>query len=270
VIFTRRFNNDLVKLIVGAEEQDFYVTRAHLSRTSSFFQTAFKDKAWKEGKEGIMRLPDDEPDLIHLYLHFLYTGNIACQQDRRAVNNDGDVHEPQDILLARLYCFGEKYQDSELKETALNALAVMLLTRDSMGSYGVLDIDSVNLLYLGTSTSSPVRKLIVEHCVKRQRGAQINDGYCHEFLSDVATAALDELRSREQSGCPRGCPIRGCRDTRSPSPPDISRWPPASRFETDTFGVRTSGFAQWIKIWRRLRKSPCYDNSLRVEESSRL
>lgn len=54
---------------------------SHLEGTSAFFQSAFRTE-WKEGKERTVFLPEDDSGIVNTYLHFIYTGKIACKSEQ--------------------------------------------------------------------------------------------------------------------------------------------------------------------------------------------
>lgn len=60
---------------VGLEAIGFKVHEASLKARSPFFVSALST-AWKEGREGIVKLPEDRPETVELYLKHLYTGKL--------------------------------------------------------------------------------------------------------------------------------------------------------------------------------------------------
>lgn len=70
----------MITLVAGSDKKEFQTHRAHLEISSAYFRLALK-KEWQEGQESKIALEDVDPDLLHRYLHFLYTGKIACLEE---------------------------------------------------------------------------------------------------------------------------------------------------------------------------------------------
>lgn len=56
-------------LLVGPDQERLLLHRAH-AQSSGFFKAAF-GKRWDDGSRGLA-LPEDDPHLIRVYLHYLY------------------------------------------------------------------------------------------------------------------------------------------------------------------------------------------------------
>ena len=53
--------------------------RMMLSAMSSFFRAACA-KNFKEGVNGVIELPDNDPDIVNSMLHFIYNGHYSKEQ----------------------------------------------------------------------------------------------------------------------------------------------------------------------------------------------
>jgi hypothetical protein len=92
---SRALGEDIVTIFIGPEKCKFVLHKKLLCRLP-FFDHAFND-GFKETVNGSMGLPEDEPDVFSIFVHWLYRGSvpsITCQKDL-------------DNLLS-LYIFSEK------------------------------------------------------------------------------------------------------------------------------------------------------------------
>lgn len=131
-------------MVVGREGQtkEFVAHEGQLHE-STFFYNALTEEG-REGQTRKIELPDDEPETIRLYLHFLYTQQI-----------------PEDLIFvewAQLYVFGQKISDKGLKNAVLRILLLEVPTIADNFSVA----EAVNIIYERTSSGSLGRKLLVD------------------------------------------------------------------------------------------------------------
>lgn len=68
------FSEDTVVLVVGPEKKRLLMHRSHVQR-SRFIHATFKD-VWAKGSREL-ELPEDEVNLIRVWLHFLYVSGCS-------------------------------------------------------------------------------------------------------------------------------------------------------------------------------------------------
>lgn len=157
---------------------------AFLTARSPFFKTVLNGN-WKEAKERVVRLPEDDPEIFGLYLHYVYTVTFAVQPDPLPHQYNCD----QALLrLGKSYVLAEKLQDIDTKNNVLKTMAK---------SFTKCKIDIKKLttiFYTGTPSTSPARRLIVDRVVfnggdgklKREYMSSLN----REFLADLSHSLL--------------------------------------------------------------------------------
>lgn len=69
------YSTDVIVVLVGFEEKKFTVHKDRLCKRSEFLQAACAG-GWKEDLENTVRLPETEPPIFNLYVHWLYTGTF--------------------------------------------------------------------------------------------------------------------------------------------------------------------------------------------------
>ncbi|KAK3615783.1 hypothetical protein LTR22_027303 [Elasticomyces elasticus] len=184
-----------VKLLVGPKSSPFTVHEELIHSRAAFFDAALK-KCWTEGRSGQVMMPEDEPDIIRLYVQYLYTSKIYLERTTTSANLKSSDNLPEYIVLAKAYVFGERIQDSEFKNSVVNAI----LARASEiieGKHWYPITSAVDTIYKGTTTGSLGRQLMVEVHVLRGGANFISDDQemnNKDFLADLARAMLRAAR----------------------------------------------------------------------------
>jgi hypothetical protein len=236
-----------VRVRVGADnnvsEQSFYVHVDLLTSRSHFFANALRDYAkfdehnkeadnknrsivWREGDEGIIRLPEDEPDVFANYVQFLYAKKLPIYKELSkpegftpVITAKGKKEYPEFYasmlaaaqreytMLAKLYVFCEKIQDVTTKHALIFAF-VESTQKVRGGITQLFPITQViRHIYNGTLASDPLRAFLVDCYVYMGHSGWAEEKYDkfpHEFLYDfmvgtykVRTAPMDKSRIKD-------------------------------------------------------------------------
>jgi len=81
-----------------------------------YFEKAFSS-SFKEGTEGVMYLPDDNPGAVGLFVHWLYKKELPIENTQSHLNNLVDV-----------YIFGHKIRLAALKDKTMDTIQDMTLS----------------------------------------------------------------------------------------------------------------------------------------------
>ncbi|KAF2492749.1 hypothetical protein BU16DRAFT_529031 [Lophium mytilinum] len=164
----------------GDHRECFSIHEKLLTSRSDFFARAM-DGSWKESKESVINLPTDSPALFSLYMHHLYTGKLATAPDEDTTESGGEHW-----VLAQLYVFAEKIQDSKCKNDILDAMVEHTFEGPQAKWPSCATIQTI---YSGTAGPCPARRFLVDiyavertsaWCAKDQR-----EKYPAEFVWDV-------------------------------------------------------------------------------------
>ncbi|KAF7575259.1 BTB domain containing protein [Pyrenophora tritici-repentis] len=132
----------MVTLRVGKdlEKKDFMVHGSFLTKRSEFFRRALNG-SWKEAETRIINLPDDEPEIVALYVNFVYTGQLSTAPEIGNKNNNNQdsigltkyefldyIHDAYDTLFS-IFIFAEKIQDIKTKNAIVVAVLCLLKTK---------------------------------------------------------------------------------------------------------------------------------------------
>ncbi len=93
----------MITLAAGPGPQSYVVHEELLCEHSPFFKAAVK-KEWKEAQERIIPLPDDGPEVVCLYVHWVY----ACRILSRHANLANESGSGEMDLLVDAFVFVEK------------------------------------------------------------------------------------------------------------------------------------------------------------------
>ncbi|KAK5700102.1 hypothetical protein LTR97_006237 [Elasticomyces elasticus] len=186
----------LVQLVVGPKAYSVSVHESVLRPRSAFFDAAL-NKCWKEGREKKVTLPEEELRIVTLYVQQLYTGKIHVKKTTTREGLGRSDNLPEFLVLAELYLFGERVQDSIFKDTVTNAFAARIL--EPLGpDYSFPVTSALDILYKGTHDSSPIRRFMVDMYVRFGCEWWITcspDDHNKDFLVEVSRALLKGRRT---------------------------------------------------------------------------
>jgi hypothetical protein len=87
-----------IKVIVGAEKAEVFISIDLVTQHSEFFKKACSDQ-WESGRTKTVVLDHEEPEIFEVFLNWMYTGSIQSsvdflklqELDRRSENNSDNV-----------------------------------------------------------------------------------------------------------------------------------------------------------------------------------
>ncbi|KAL6705330.1 hypothetical protein ACN47E_007140 [Coniothyrium glycines] len=164
-----------------------------LSTSSKFFKNAIKD-VWQHDGSKAIDLSDVNSTVFDLYIQWLYTGRIT--KDPPSKLNHG-------MYQAQVYVLGEKIMDVQLQNAVLATIITDLIDWGVESTVWSTSQAIVALIYDGTPSNNPARKLLVDMwkrnaTVVLEQDATFLASMCNEFLADLALAlyALEKKDSR--------------------------------------------------------------------------
>lgn len=151
-----------MQIVVGAEEKSTIYVHENLLRSHSPFFEAALSKTWREGKDGRIKLPNDEPALLEVYIQFLYCGQVSVSPVRTAAALRYKEHESEYFTLAELYTLGERLMDIKFKNEVINDMFFRVYPLPSSIEPQRPVASAVDMIYRGTTAGSPARRLMVD------------------------------------------------------------------------------------------------------------
>jgi hypothetical protein len=191
-----------VILSVGKEQQEMLVHMNIISAHSAFFRTALK-KEWKEGQTRVVKLPEDDPDIVTRYLDFVYHNRLVTQYKSQADSNYID--------LALLYVYGERVLDTFIQNTIIEHLLKLtdVINRNYLGHRHYPGPAVIEIIYEGTTAASSFRRLLVDMYARHGSEEWLAHDDLHPaFCLDVARTLMAQAKT--EAGAPgfRGSAMR--------------------------------------------------------------
>ena len=155
---TYSFGSVPLTVIVGHEPriQTFLVYESVAVKFSDFLAAAIRYD-WKEARERVLRLPDNDPEHFEIFQAFKYTGRIFCHKPGGLYTNDtGQSCDRERAHLAQPWAFGERLQAPAFKDALVDAFIEAIRTD------GSVPIETYHTIYARSAGPSPMRRLHVD------------------------------------------------------------------------------------------------------------
>jgi len=115
----------MVTLSVRPKHHEYTVHEDLICRPSEFFKKAFEGK-FKEGEEGVLCMPENEPGTISLYIDWIYRSAVPCGRSKTVQSHIYNLYD--------LYIFADKIYLIELKDKVMDTIQDIAL------QFGMMDI----------------------------------------------------------------------------------------------------------------------------------
>ena len=192
-----------MQVVVGLEEKSIFYVHENLLRYYSPFFEAALSTSWREGTDGRIKLPDDEPDLLDAYIQFLYSGELLISSISTAASVKCNDEEVVYFVLAQLYALGEKLMDTRFKNEVIGRIfdhAYHTLKYSSSDKRRPT-ASVVDMIYKSTTAGSPARTLMVDIYFWKGEGDWVlgrPEDNNVEFLTDLTQLLLQRTDRRSK------------------------------------------------------------------------
>ncbi|KAE9982474.1 hypothetical protein EG328_010864 [Venturia inaequalis] len=153
------YGNATISILVGspgesgADTFQTFVMHEGLVRVQSpFFESAMAHD-WKEAREKVVRLPDDEPDTFRAYFLWAYNHRLFCQP---LVEPPDKAEVKRMDLLIRCYILGDKLMDDDFQDAIVDVLVQFCEQANTW------PITMTRFIFENTPVTSPLRAFIVD------------------------------------------------------------------------------------------------------------
>ncbi|KAK5684658.1 hypothetical protein LTR17_027158 [Elasticomyces elasticus] len=160
--FNRLLNSDRVIIEVGSNEQSkSYKIPKGILCTIPWFDRALQDGGFREGTEGKITLPEDDPASFEMFQYLLFNGRLHFESISAGDDPKTDL-ESELGTCVKAWIFGDKYSISDLQNCVMARMCDIFLTKEIL-----LPVQCVITCYGSTVPGSPLRVLAAE-CVMQQ------------------------------------------------------------------------------------------------------
>lgn len=161
---------------------------------SQFFKTATKQE-WLEESQEPIHLPEDDPDVFQVYLHWLYTNTLPTR-----INTSGWIGNAEYIQLAKAYVLGDKLQDGDFQDVVIDMIVDKCKWQSIDGGKWYPAGEIVQKIYDNTLSNSKARCLLVDIYVSHGSGSWLYDyskphDIPKEFIYDLTVSFLDKRKN---------------------------------------------------------------------------
>ncbi|KAK5706223.1 hypothetical protein LTR97_001210 [Elasticomyces elasticus] len=180
------FTRITVNVGTGENSKTYLIPR-NLLNTVPWFKAALQRGGFKEGAEGKISLPEDNPSSFEVFQYGLYTESLGFP--RLSENLIAEDLQSELEQCVHAWIFGHKYNILPMQNEVALRICDLLET-------GVVhfSVELVAICYVGTPSGSPLRVLATESVVHQVREGRVNIAkYNHlsvheEFLGDLLKA----------------------------------------------------------------------------------
>jgi hypothetical protein len=144
--------NDIITVLVGADELQVTLHKDVICAKSKFFQAACSSR-WREGVQKIVRLPEvRRPHVFRTYVDWTYSGELVFEDQ---TNEKSVLTE-----LIDLYLLGDMLDDVKLRNMTIQTLTSQVATTD-----WIPGCSDYNLIWENTTSNSPLRRWALDTLV---------------------------------------------------------------------------------------------------------
>jgi len=182
---------ETIVICAGEEQKEYLVHTNVLTTSSSKLLNRMLSNDWRETREKRLRLPETQPGVLEVYLHWMYTGNIILGPEPADASTECQVE---------LYLLGDYLDDMTFCETIVEGLVEL-----PCGSEHKLpSATAVRLAWSKTSVDNPLRAVIKEIFlgvpIRSMVNAISNNG---EFPYELIVDLLSALAENDKNYCKR-------------------------------------------------------------------
>ncbi|KAF3387098.1 hypothetical protein F1880_000818 [Penicillium rolfsii] len=151
---------ETVAIVVGPREEVFHVHETLLRASCPFFDRAM-GPMWKESQKRKVTLPDDDPDIVKLYIYWLYCGALLMYPQESQ-----ESAEREDINYVKAWILGDKLLDLEFQNTVIEGFFDRYHAEPRDGKRWNVSSGVVDYAFDKTYKGAPIRRLFVDmYCV---------------------------------------------------------------------------------------------------------
>ena len=191
-----RLGWQMVVFRVGKENPQDYAIHESLIKPVSEFVCLALNEEWKEAKERLIPLPEDDPEVFELLQAWLYNETIPSMNLQDGVKDAAEYK-----MLVQAYILGDKLGITDFKDAIIDSIILKLRHTARF------DARLGNLVYENTPDRSPLRKLWQDVYVFAGHPSWLDEDWLGEFMDaefavDLSKYHMRMMRGQGPSGAP--------------------------------------------------------------------
>ncbi|GIZ42766.1 hypothetical protein CKM354_000602300 [Cercospora kikuchii] len=185
-----KYRGPVILFVVGTESVETFAIHKQLIAAKSEFVRLALQGGWREAKDGVISLPDDDPKTFEIYQAWLY--------DRKIYTDlwvDG-IHDKESRRLMVAWVLGDKLQDTDFKDALMDALVGRIRDTQAFASLRL----ATSFIYSKTPDGSAPRRLLTDiytyhgasWWVDEVMSSGLQETYAVDFLKDLSKRQLTQ------------------------------------------------------------------------------
>jgi hypothetical protein len=154
--FRESLSGETVAVVVGPQKEVFHVHETLLRQSCPFFDKAMGPQ-WKESKERKITMPDDDAEVMKIYVYWLYCGALLMYPPKSQESADRE-----DLSYVKAWILGDKLLDLEFQNAVIDGIFERYHTEPRDGKRWNVWPGAVDYAFDKTYKGAPLRRLFVD------------------------------------------------------------------------------------------------------------
>lgn len=182
--FRESLTGETVAVVVGLQKEVIHVHEALLRASSPFFDKAM-GPLWKEAKERRINMPDEAPDIVKIYIYWLYCGALLMYPPKSQ-----ESAEREDLNYVKAWILGDNLLDLDFQNAVVDGIFERYHTEPRDGKRWNVWPGAVNYAFDNTYKGAPIRRLFVDmYCLWSKKDVlaswEKEEDIPHDFLVEA-------------------------------------------------------------------------------------
>ncbi|GLI78896.1 hypothetical protein PoHVEF18_007218 [Penicillium ochrochloron] len=170
-------SGETVAVVVGPQREVFHVHETLLRQSCPFFDKAMGPQ-WKESKERKITMPDDDAEVMKIYVYWLYCGALLMYPP-----TSQDSAEREDLSYVKAWILGDKLLDLDFQNAVIDGIFERYHTEPRDGKRWNVWPGAVDYAFDKTYKGAPLRRLFVDmYCLWSKKTSLQAGGQRKVFL----------------------------------------------------------------------------------------
>lgn len=161
---SRRSYDDTVRVIVGLKDkrEGFTIHSATACAKSTFFKAACSTRWMGEGKERLVRLPDQDAEAFEVFVHWIYSDNLdlSTMTVSPSVQRIAGRAPPSYLNFGKVWALANYLGAPELRNLVIDGIIEKFAT-----SVARINVLSLKRIWKMTFAGSTIRRVLVDYTV---------------------------------------------------------------------------------------------------------